>query len=466
MNWLTLQTAAQISVERILNALPEGLLIAVFAWILLRFFRRQNSGTRFAVWFLTLIAVAALPLVAVLRFPVDEGHVGMIRTASSAVTRPAITIPERWAVFVFALWVFGAVAAIARLGVGLWQLRQLRRSCARIAPDDLDPVLRKTVETITDSQSVAVLTSDTVSVPAAIGFGQRAIILPGWTLRELPPADLNAILLHEFAHLQRGDDWTNLVQKVVRAVFFFHPAVWWIERQLSVEREMACDDAVLAATANPHGYATCLVSLLEKSLAHRGWTMAQAAVHRAREASLRLAKILDKNRPGATRVWKPAVGLVGAFAFVCLVALPHVPQLVAVDRGFAPSLTARNSAPANFDSPVRTAFQATHPTAVAIPLTFHQKSRTKAVSRPINSQPSAPVQSAPQTNAKPVPPGVIAANANLDQEFVPQFQTVVFIQATPYGNFAVPLWRVQVWRVTVLTGMRERVARVPVASSI
>ena len=62
MNWLSVQTAAQISVERILNALPEGFLIAIFAWALLRVLRRQNSGTRFAVWFLALLTVAALPV--------------------------------------------------------------------------------------------------------------------------------------------------------------------------------------------------------------------------------------------------------------------------------------------------------------------------------------------------------------------------------------------------------------------
>src|SRR5208282_5537471 len=157
---------------------------------------------------------------------------------------------------------------------------------------------------------------------------------------------LNVVLLHEFAHLRRWDDWTNLIQKMVRALFFFHPAVWWIENRLAVEREMACDDAVLAETANPHGYASCLVSLLEKSVAHRlsdkplsdkPWSMAQAAVHRAREAALRLAQILDKNRPAATRVWKPALGMVGAFFVVCLMALPFAPQFVAFDRGMATS---------------------------------------------------------------------------------------------------------------------------------
>src|SRR5260370_37561886 len=106
--------------------------------------------------------------------------------------------------------------------------------------------------------------------------------------------------------------------RIVSALFFFHPAVWWIEKRISVEREMACDDAVLAETANPHGYASCLVSLLEKSLGQRRWSMAQAAVHRAHEAALRLAPILDKNRAVGTRVWKPAAGMVRAFFLACL----------------------------------------------------------------------------------------------------------------------------------------------------
>jgi len=60
MNWLLVQRAAQIPVERILNALPEGILVALFVWALLRILGRQNSGTRFAVWFLTLLTVIAV----------------------------------------------------------------------------------------------------------------------------------------------------------------------------------------------------------------------------------------------------------------------------------------------------------------------------------------------------------------------------------------------------------------------
>ena len=249
MNWIPLQTAAQFSVEHILNVLPEGLLIAFFAWGLLRVLRGQNSGTRFAVWFLALLAIAALPFLG----GISSSHaIFGAGTASGAwgSMHPAINLPAQWALFVFLIWALGACFATARLASGLWRLGRLRRSCTPIYAADLDPALRKTLEAIS-AAGATVASSSSARVPAAIGFWKRTIVLPAWTLREMAVEDLNVILLHEFAHLRRGDDWTNLIQKVVRALFFFHPAVWWIESRLSVEREMACDDAVLAETFEP-----------------------------------------------------------------------------------------------------------------------------------------------------------------------------------------------------------------------
>ena len=468
MSWLPLQNVAQISVERILNALPEGFLVALFAWALLRVLRRQNSGTRFAVWFLALLTVAALPVLGVF----GEGRALMASGMSSGNVRPTIAIPGRWALFVFLAWVFGACVAITRLATGLWRLRQLRQSCTAIAAGDLDPAVRKRIAGI--DASVTVATSECVRVPAAIGFWNRTIVLPTWALRELPPSDLNVILLHEFAHLRRWDDWTNLIQKIVRALFFFHPAVWWIESRLSVEREMACDDAVLAETANPHGYATCLVSLLEKSLAHRlshrladkRRSMAQAAVDRAHEASLRLARILDTNRPAATRVWKPALGMAGAFSMVCLMALPLAPQFVAVDRdmtSISDHAYAAAVSRASFRAPVRT--------AAVIPATLRagEASTARTTAKLVRARTVAGNQSARafavRLNAVPREQ-IVEASANADQEVVPQFRTLVFIEATEFMTPDSSVWRVQVWRVTLVSSTRDHLAGVPVANSI
>lgn len=322
MMWPQLQSLAQIAISRILNSLPEGLLIALFAWAMLRLLPRQNSGTRFAVWFIALLAVAGLPLIGGI-----SGEHSFLAVRS---LHPLITLPGHWGPLLFLAWVVAAFAAMLRLAVGLWRLRELRSNCVPIDAPDLDGAVRKTIAGFRSSRSVTLATSERVSVPAAIGFFKPMIVLPAWALGELPPDELKIILLHELAHLRRWDDWTNLLQKIVRAVFPFHPAVFWIERRLSLEREMACDDQVLAETANPHSYAKCLIALLERSFARRKWAMVQAAVHRAREASLRLARILDATRPETRHIWKPALGLVGAFSLVCLLLAPRAPQWVAV----------------------------------------------------------------------------------------------------------------------------------------
>ncbi len=119
---------------------------------------------------------------------------------------------------------------------------------------------------------------------------------PAWALQEIPADELQAICLHELAHLRRWDDWTNLAQKILKAIFFFHPAVWFIENRLSLEREMACDDAVLAANFSPRVYAESLLGLAEKSFLRRGIELAQAAVGQVWQLKLRIVEILRRDR--------------------------------------------------------------------------------------------------------------------------------------------------------------------------
>jgi Zn-dependent protease with chaperone function len=503
MSWLSMQSVAQISVEHIFNALPAGFVIALFAWGFLRAFRRQNSGTRFAVWFLALLTIAALPFLS---------GFGNGRTIPlQASLRPAISIPEQWALFVFIAWALGASFAMLRLAAGFWRLHRLRQSCAPIDIAELNPELQSTLlkntllqntslrntllqntwATIRSSNSaglfktskpIAIAMSEDLRVPAAIGFWNRTIVLPAWAMRELSPEDLNVILLHEFAHLRRGDDWTNLIQKIVRALFFFHPAVWWIENQLSVEREMACDDAVLAETANPHAYATCLVSLLEKSLAHRGWTMAQAAVHRAHEASLRLAEILNKNRPAATKVWSPALGIVGVFSVLCLVVSPQAPRLVGFDHtpnvvaqqataalsNGAPGVPARQASAQVVTATVRAKTIPT--TSLAVVQQGDRQYPHGSTARPhgFTEHQLGPAVVAARGN--PAEPRLVEARAiEEDQKAVPQYQTLVFIQTTiETTRFASPESpvMVRVWQITWITTPQANAVSVPVANSI
>ncbi len=328
LNAAGLNALAQTSALQIVDCLVEGTLIAIFAGLVLGMARRQNSGTRFAVWFSALMAIAVLPLVA-----------GSSRVVSPAkAVSSVIMVPGSWALYAVGAWAVIAVWSLLRVGRGLWHLRFLRKSCVEIDAEGLEPRVRETLERNRGNRPVTLCTSDLVNIPTAVGFIKPLVIVPGWVMQELSANELNQILLHELAHLGRWDDWTNLAQKVVKALLFFHPAVWWIEKRVSLEREMACDDVVIAETASPRAYAECLRHLAERTLVQRSIALAQAALGRIRQTSLRVAQILDGNRPaGRGRTWKSAVSLVAGFAFVCVLSVSRAPKLVAFsDNGTSP----------------------------------------------------------------------------------------------------------------------------------
>ena len=440
-----LHTIAQISAERMLNCLAQGILIALFAWIVLRVVGRRNSGTRFAVWFCALVAIAASPFL----------QISWTGGSTSAASSAALTMPRDWALYLFAVWAAFAIVGLARVAAGLWHLLKIRRNCRPVDVSNLDPMLQSTLADFRSVRRVELCASEELHVPTAIGFVKPAVVFPAWALSELSADELNTILLHELAHLRRWDDWTNLAQKALRALFFFHPAVWWVERRLSLEREMACDDIVLAQTANPRAYAQCLVSLAEKNLLlRRGMALAQAAVGRMRQTTQRVLQILDAHRPGGVRVWKPAPWVVGAFSVVCLMGSSHAPKLVAFGDAARPNesqysaavsgrsvdateLPAARIVSAKFVTNVQRDSQPTHSHQASEKTVQPRKPTLLKATEPL------PTKSA-QDSIR-----VVQTSASIESgKAVAQPAVFVIVEGQQYGNAVV--WQVSVWRIMVL----------------
>jgi beta-lactamase regulating signal transducer with metallopeptidase domain len=449
----TLHALAQTSAERLLNTLAEGLLIALFAWIVLRLIGRRNSGTRFAVWFCALLAIALSPFI----------QIGFTGSAGElAHSAAAFTMPSAWASYLFGAWAMIALMGLLRVAVGLWHLQRIRQSCTPVDAQDLDPMLCETLARFRSVRAVELRTSEELRVPTAIGFAEPAVVFPAWALRGLSVAELNTILLHELAHLRRWDDWTNLAQKVLRALFFFHPAVWFVENRLALEREMACDDIVLAHTSNPRAYAACLVSLAEKNLLHRGVLLAQAAVGRMRQTSARILQILDGRASHVVQVWKPAPWLVGVFSIACLASSAHAPKLVAFGDT---RVVGQTSQPAKLSAapPQLSAEQTGSVTQASYTerssgaeTVVRRKAKRAAAGRHRN-----PIR-APQSGFR-----VVRASAPVtSQPMAPQQAVFVIMEAQQYGDEGRVLWRVSVWRLSVGSEGSSRVVQEIFAKSI
>jgi GWxTD domain-containing protein len=110
------------------------------------------------------------------------------------------------------------------------------------------------------SRPVVLLESCLAEVPAAIGWLRPAILTPLGMLAGLPAEQVEAILLHELAHIRRADYAVNLLQTAIEGVLFYHPALWWVSGVVRAEREHCCDDWAAQRLGIAHQYAAALAT--------------------------------------------------------------------------------------------------------------------------------------------------------------------------------------------------------------
>ena len=177
---LELNAIAQYSALRVIDSLAAGMVISAFAALFLRLSRRQDAGTRFAIWFSALLAIAVFPLT-----------VGLWPHSSVSVaisSRPAFTLPASWAVYLFGLWTVAAGWSLAGVGKALWHLHRVRKSCVEVDPASIDPLVQETFQRKRTQRPIALCTSELVRVPTALGLVRPAIVVPRWVMEELPAA--------------------------------------------------------------------------------------------------------------------------------------------------------------------------------------------------------------------------------------------------------------------------------------
>jgi hypothetical protein len=176
--------------------------------------------------------------------------------------------------------------------------------------------------------------SDRVRAAAVLGLTSPSIVVAPSVLDALDDSELDQIVVHEWAHVQRRDDLARLVQRVIVALTGLHPAIWWIDRQLNLERETACDDWAVNATGSPKGLAVCLTKLAALPGRPADAALLPAALLSS-ELTTRVVRLLDRRRNTSTTrtIGAPMiiVPVLGALALVVasvelVVTSPAVPD--------------------------------------------------------------------------------------------------------------------------------------------
>ena len=189
---------------------------------------------------------------------VNEGVKVVEVKSSAAVNSASKSLNFNLHLWLLGLWAVGVFVMLCRavwlvIGVG-----RFRRQCVLLDDEKTLGIVDELRVSMRISRRIKVFVSEHICMPGVIGFIRPALLLPVSMVTGICTDDLEAILSHELAHIRRYDFLVNFCQMIIEAVLFFNPAVWWISRQIRVEREACCDVAGVSVTGKRIEYANVL----------------------------------------------------------------------------------------------------------------------------------------------------------------------------------------------------------------
>ena len=314
----------------------QGAAIALAAGFVNLALRRARPEARHALFCGALASMVLAPVITLLLGAPASLPPGAVSaaTAVEALGAAAPAAPESAAaeglLWLVRIWICGVgILAVRSLG-GFALAQRMTRFRASPAARGFQIAAAGLCSRLDIRRPVRILASALVEVPAAIGWLRPVVLVPVSALTTLSPAQIELLLVHELAHVRRYDYLVNLVQTMVETLLFYHPAVWWVSRQIRIERENCCDDLAVAACGDAAAYARTLAALEGMRTASRALVVA------ADDGSL-LARITRLARRDGLRrnpppLWFGALMPAAAVAATLLSVEP--PAVVAQSAGF------------------------------------------------------------------------------------------------------------------------------------
>jgi beta-lactamase regulating signal transducer with metallopeptidase domain len=276
----------------LLHSLWQGVLIGLLVSLAMVLLHKYTARIRYFINSLSLIVFAALALITFTTYyisydaqqhdpaAVPQGaelsgtayyfKAGMQEShhddvSFSLLDRLAAYSQEHFPLFAM-VWLFGVFAMMLRFAGGYALVRRYRHHRVRPVMGEWESRFRDLARRIQVNRNVKLLESALVRVPMAMGYLKPVVLLPLGALNGIPASQMEAILVHELAHIRRKDYLVNLLQSILEAIFFYHPVVWYLSRNVRIEREHICDDIAITITGNNMEFAKALTNIQEINL--------------------------------------------------------------------------------------------------------------------------------------------------------------------------------------------------------
>ena len=235
-----------------------------------------------------------------------------LRRAAIQSWRESIVINqliERVSPYVMTVYLLVSLVLLCRMLVGYSVGRKLKADSIDIANNRLQQFVEHLCEQWSMTVVPVVASCKQVTTPVVFGVLRPIILLPPCLLTGLNVEQLEALLAHELAHIRRWDLLVNLAQRIIEALLFYHPAVWYVSHRISIQREHACDDLVISTGWRPLDYCRALIGLAEACAMPRQPLMTASISISAfgrgpsefRQRILRLAGESAESKPQMTR---------------------------------------------------------------------------------------------------------------------------------------------------------------------
>lgn len=255
----------------LIHFLWQGMCIAGAFWAVCKLTRPEHSSVRYWAGMLAFLSAVVVPVATFMRSLPGMAEAVPVAVAGPGPTLAAAVRPSFGQILqlglepaipvVVALWGLGVALLSVRAILGWLGARKLAEQDTRPVGEALQVVVEALMRRLGVEQAVRVLSSTRVKVPTVVGWIKPVILLPVSVISRLPQDQLEMIIAHELGHIRRQDYLFNLLQVVVETLFFYHPAIRWMSRQVRQEREHCCDDLVVARCQKPVLYARALANL-------------------------------------------------------------------------------------------------------------------------------------------------------------------------------------------------------------